>query len=153
MASSSWLRVCSLEKISQPPHCFLVRGPQGYLLASVCVCPHVGARSPPDETDGDRERGSLGAIGQPVPQNSPLVSEVVSKLGDAPSPAAIAGLQTGDRIVGIGAAATGAGGGAGTAAGAGASLVTAGAEVVDAAAVEAGAVSLAAGAESGFDAG
>jgi membrane-associated protease RseP (regulator of RpoE activity) len=44
----------------------------------------------------------LGAIGQPVPQNSPLVNEVVSKLGSAPSPAAIAGLQIGDRIVGIG---------------------------------------------------
>src|SRR5204863_217100 len=25
MASSSWFLVCSLEKIAQPPHCFLIR--------------------------------------------------------------------------------------------------------------------------------
>lgn len=45
--------------------------------------------------------GWLGLVGAPTPV-SPLVSQVVVEMGDAPSPASIAGIRAGDRIVGIG---------------------------------------------------
>src|SRR5438270_12885924 len=64
MASSSWLRVSSLEKISKPPHCFLVRRFQRHRLASVRVPACVRASAPLDEAYGNRIRRSLGAIGQ-----------------------------------------------------------------------------------------
>src|SRR5512134_3332018 len=43
----------------------------------------------------------LGLVGEQVP-NSPIVSEVAPTLGGEPSPASVAGLQAGDRIVRIG---------------------------------------------------
>src|SRR5260370_7421050 len=45
MASSSWLFVFSLEKISQPPHCFLIRVAEGDRLARVAVI-RTSARPP-----------------------------------------------------------------------------------------------------------
>src|SRR5438477_7076552 len=65
MASSSWFRVCSLEKIAQPPHCFLVRGSQRHLLSSVLEISRVRARSPLDEADRDRKRRALAAVREP----------------------------------------------------------------------------------------
>src|SRR4029077_20171779 len=60
-ASSSWLRLCSLEKISQPPHCFLA---DGHLLPAVVVGARVGFQSPLHEPDRNRERWALGAVGE-----------------------------------------------------------------------------------------
>src|SRR5467141_1837521 len=63
MASSSWFRVCSLEKIAQPPHCFLVRVGKRHRLAG-SVTPDRGARSPLHKSGRDRERWSLRLVGQ-----------------------------------------------------------------------------------------
>src|SRR5260370_1180788 len=60
-ASSSWFRVCSLEKISQPPHCFLA---ESHLLPAVVVDARVGRQSPLREPDPDRKRRPLGPPGQ-----------------------------------------------------------------------------------------
>src|SRR4029077_1335933 len=60
-ASSSWFRVCSLEKISQPPHCFLA---ERHLLPAVVVDARVGLQSPLHKADRDRERRALGTVGQ-----------------------------------------------------------------------------------------
>src|SRR5579859_5573382 len=65
MASSSWLRVCSLEKIAQPPHCFLIRRTQGHRLAAVGVAAHVGVRSPLDQPGRDGKRRALAPIREP----------------------------------------------------------------------------------------
>src|ERR1700704_3298419 len=63
MASSSWFRVCSLEKIAQPPHCFLVRVVERHGLARA-VAPNWRTRSPLDESRRDRERRALRLVGQ-----------------------------------------------------------------------------------------
>src|SRR6266852_7076539 len=64
MASSSWFRVCSLEKISKPPHRFLVRRTERHLLPGVVVGAGVGFQAPLDQPNRDRERRTLRAIGQ-----------------------------------------------------------------------------------------
>src|SRR5450759_1610472 len=64
MASSSWFRVCSLEKIAQPPHCFLIRDADAHLLASADVTAGRRAGSPLDEADRHRERWPLGTVGE-----------------------------------------------------------------------------------------
>src|ERR1700716_1291252 len=63
MASSSWFRVCSLEKIAQPPHCFLIRVAERHGLAG-SVPPDRCARSPLHQTCRDRERWSMRLVGQ-----------------------------------------------------------------------------------------
>src|SRR6266545_3916265 len=63
MASSSWFFVCSLEKIAQPPHCFLVRGSERCGLARVAVH-RACARSPLHKATGDGERRSVRLVGQ-----------------------------------------------------------------------------------------
>src|SRR5713226_183367 len=60
-ASSSWFLVCSLEKISEPPHCFLS---ERHLLPVFVVGTRVGFQTPLHEPDRDRERRALGAIGK-----------------------------------------------------------------------------------------
>src|SRR5258706_10946463 len=64
MASSSWFRVSSLEKISQPPHCFLIGQADGHRLSCARVAAGWGTRSPLDEADRHRERGALRAVGE-----------------------------------------------------------------------------------------
>src|SRR5882724_11859744 len=63
MASSSWFRVCSLEKIAQPPHCFLVRVVERHRLAR-SVTADRRARAPLDEACRDCERWPLRLVGQ-----------------------------------------------------------------------------------------
>src|SRR5260370_39269685 len=62
MASSSWLRVCSLEKIAQPPHCFLIRAAKRGLAVSVVACGRP--RAPLHEDGRDSERGPMGLVGK-----------------------------------------------------------------------------------------
>src|SRR5947209_672179 len=62
MASSSWFFVFSLEKISQPPHCFLVRGAERDGLSRRRMT--VVARAPLDEPGGDRERRPMRLVGE-----------------------------------------------------------------------------------------
>src|SRR5262245_56372833 len=62
MASSSWLRCCSLEKIAQPPHCFLVRRSEPDRLPAVRVAARVSVRAPLDQTCGDGERRALAPV-------------------------------------------------------------------------------------------
>src|SRR5258708_2626297 len=62
MASSSWLRVCSLEKIAQPPHCFLIRAAKRGLAVSVVACGRP--RAPLHEAGRDSERGPMGLVGK-----------------------------------------------------------------------------------------
>src|SRR5260370_6884314 len=64
MASSSWLFVFSLEKISQPPHCFLIRVAEGDRLARVAVI-RTSARPPLHQPGRDRERRSVRFVGEP----------------------------------------------------------------------------------------
>src|SRR5207245_4285585 len=64
MASSSWFRVCSLEKISKPPHCFLVGRTERHLLPGVVVGTRVGFQPPLDQPHRDREGRPLRAIRQ-----------------------------------------------------------------------------------------
>src|SRR5207237_9282202 len=69
MASSSWLRVCSLGKISKSPHCFLIGRFQRQRLSTVGVCAYVTARAPLDEPHCDRKGRSLSAVGQTAHPN------------------------------------------------------------------------------------
>src|SRR5260370_23287527 len=62
MASSSWLRVCSLEKIAQPPHCFLIRAAKRGLAVSVVACGRP--RSPLHEVGRDSERWPMIHVGK-----------------------------------------------------------------------------------------
>src|SRR4029077_14266474 len=64
MASSSWFRVCSLEKISKPPHRFLVRRTERHLLPGVVVVARAGLQAPLDQPDRDRKRRTLSPIGK-----------------------------------------------------------------------------------------
>src|SRR6267143_134811 len=64
MASSSWFRVCSLEKIAQPPHCFLIRVAERDGLPRP-VTADRRAGPPLDETGRDRERRALRLVGEP----------------------------------------------------------------------------------------
>src|SRR6202171_1436585 len=64
MASSSWFRVCSLEKIAQPPHCFLIRGAERCLAARSCVGAGGCPRTPLHKAASARKRRSLGAVGE-----------------------------------------------------------------------------------------
>src|SRR5438093_996661 len=63
MASSSWFFVCSLEKISQPPHCFLVRAPERDRLPRSAVSAAI-PRSPLHQPGRDGERLSVRLGGQ-----------------------------------------------------------------------------------------
>src|SRR5579872_5091718 len=63
MASSSWFLVCSLEKISQPPHCFLVRAAEGDRLPRGAVST-VSARPPLHQPCGDGERRAVRLVGE-----------------------------------------------------------------------------------------
>src|SRR5260370_26844965 len=62
MASSSWLRVCSLEKIAQPPHCFLIRAAKRGLAVSVVACGRP--RAPLHDAGRDSERGPIALVGK-----------------------------------------------------------------------------------------
>src|SRR5947208_16756151 len=64
MASSSWFLVCSLEKIAQPPHCFLIRVAESGRLARGAV---GGARvgSLLDQPTREGERRSMCFVGEP----------------------------------------------------------------------------------------
>src|SRR6202165_1149113 len=62
MASSSWFRVSSLEKIAQPPHCFLIRVAERHGLPG-SVTPGRRPGSPLDESGRDRKRRSLRLVG------------------------------------------------------------------------------------------
>src|ERR1700716_3024311 len=63
MASSSWFRVSSLEKIAQPPHCFLIRVAERHRLpGSVTLDRRAG--SPLHETGRDREGRALSLVGE-----------------------------------------------------------------------------------------
>src|SRR3989442_11694476 len=64
MASSSWFRVCSLEKISKPPHCFLVGRTEPDLLAPVVVGRGVRLQTPLHEPDRNRVGRALCAVGE-----------------------------------------------------------------------------------------
>src|SRR6266852_3177365 len=64
MASSSWIRVCSLEKIAQPPHCFLIRRAEGHLRPAVDRSARVVPHSPLHEADRHRERRPCRSIGK-----------------------------------------------------------------------------------------
>src|SRR6202171_786466 len=64
MASSSWFWVSSLEKIAQPPHCFLVRVAERRGLPG-SVTPGRRPRPPPDEPRRHRERRPLRLVGEP----------------------------------------------------------------------------------------
>src|SRR5581483_7681259 len=67
MASSSWLRWSSLEKISKPPHCFLIGRRQRHGLTSVGVHRVVmRSRAPLDQADRGRELRPLAAVGEPA---------------------------------------------------------------------------------------
>src|SRR5450759_2178537 len=63
MASSSWFRVCSLEKIAQPPHRFLIRVAERDGLSG-SVAANRRARAPLDETGHDAERRPLRLVGE-----------------------------------------------------------------------------------------
>src|SRR5690348_1292960 len=63
MASSSWFLVCSLEKISQPPHCFLIRVAEGDRLTRARVTPVL--RAPLHQPGGDGERRAVRLVGKP----------------------------------------------------------------------------------------
>src|SRR5260370_25004375 len=82
MASSSWLRVCSLEKIAQPPHCFLIRAAKRGLAVSVVACGRP--RAPLHEAGRDSERGPMGLVGKagepgPLAEPSRRVEDVVRR--------------------------------------------------------------------------
>src|SRR2546421_7697734 len=64
MASSSWFLVCSLEKIAQPPHCFLIRVAESGRLARGAVG-GARVRSPLDQPTRDGERRSMCFVGEP----------------------------------------------------------------------------------------
>src|SRR5438128_1838691 len=58
MASSSWFLVCSLEKIAQPPHCFLIRDAERDGVVSVAVvCARM--RPPLHQPTRNRKRRSV----------------------------------------------------------------------------------------------
>src|SRR6266853_3648553 len=64
MASSSWFRVSSLEKIAQPPHSFLIRVAERDGLPR-SVTSDRRARPPLHETGRHRERRALRLVGEP----------------------------------------------------------------------------------------
>src|SRR6476661_903421 len=64
MASLSWFRVSSLEKISQPPHCLLIRHADGQRLAGARVAAGGSPGAPLDKADRHREGRTLSAVGQ-----------------------------------------------------------------------------------------
>src|SRR5712691_111015 len=64
MASSSWFRVCSLEKISKPPHCLLIGRTERHLLPGVVVVARACLHAPLDQPDRNRERRALRTVGQ-----------------------------------------------------------------------------------------
>src|SRR2546430_2542770 len=64
MASSSWFLVFSLEKISQPPHCFLIRVAERGRLPRVAVT-RVCTSPPFHQPGSDRERRSVCFVGEP----------------------------------------------------------------------------------------
>src|SRR5665213_1904366 len=64
MASSSWFRVSSLEKISQPPHCFLIGQADRHRLPRAGVTAGGGTRSPLDKADRHCKRRPLRAVGE-----------------------------------------------------------------------------------------
>src|SRR2546430_9273895 len=64
MASSSWFLVCSLEKIAQPPHCFLIRVAESGRLARGAERA-TRVRSPFHQPTRDGERRSMCFVGEP----------------------------------------------------------------------------------------
>src|SRR5205085_6139310 len=62
MASSSWFLVCSLEKISQPPHCFLIRVAESDRLPRRRVT--AVARAPLHQPGRDGKRRSVRLVGE-----------------------------------------------------------------------------------------
>src|SRR2546427_8308245 len=64
MASSSWFLVCSLEKIAQPPHCFLIRVAESGRLARGAVG-GARVRSTLDQPTRDGKRRSMCFVGEP----------------------------------------------------------------------------------------
>src|SRR5947208_16229474 len=64
MAGSSWFLVCSLEKIAQPPHCFLIRVSKRGRLVGVAVG-LARARPPLHQPGNDRKRWSMSFVGEP----------------------------------------------------------------------------------------
>src|ERR1700674_2821049 len=84
MASSSWFRVCSLEKIAQPPHCSLIGVAERCRLAG-SVAPYRRARAPLHETGRDPERRALSLVGQAhqpcrLAESSRRVEDVLSSV-------------------------------------------------------------------------
>src|ERR1051326_2590348 len=64
MASSSSFLVCSLEKIAQPPHCFLIRVAERDGLTRIRIAVLARARAPLHQPSNDRERRTVRLVGE-----------------------------------------------------------------------------------------